>query len=97
MVVGAGPFGVNLLGEGEWQDHPSLCLLVDLNLYTPSGIAGIQPEDRGTVRHGKTVFGPHGIGGRKMKLHKACVAQLFEANDRIFDLDAIDEVARSMW
>jgi hypothetical protein len=41
------------------------------------------------------VFGALGIGGLKMKVHRTCVARLFETNDAVIDLDAIYGVARA--
>ena len=37
-----------------------------------------------------------GIGGLKMKLHKACIAKLFERNDLVLDAESILEVARTL-
>jgi hypothetical protein len=36
-----------------------------------------------------TTFGALGIGGLKMKVHKACIATLFEKNDLILDAESI--------
>ena len=41
------------------------------------------------------MFGALAIGGLKMKVHKACVARLFERNDAVLDLEAIWEIARA--
>jgi len=37
-----------------------------------------------------------GVGGLKMKIHKACIARLFEKNDLILDAEAIAEVASEL-
>jgi hypothetical protein len=95
VVVSAAPLGVNLLREGEWTSHPTLRVLVDLNPRPPLGLEGIKPTDVGKPRSGKTVFGALGLGGLKMKVHKRCVAKLFEARDQVLDLASIYEVARS--
>jgi hypothetical protein len=42
------------------------------------------------------VFGAFGIGNFKTKLHKACVARLFERNDLVLDAEAIADVAREL-
>jgi hypothetical protein len=39
-------------------------------------------------------FGALGVGGLKMKIHKACIARLFETNDAVLDAESIAEVAR---
>ena len=41
------------------------------------------------------MFGALGIGGLKMKVHRACVAQLFARNDAVVDLETIYRVARA--
>jgi hypothetical protein len=61
----------------------------------PLGIEGIEATDKGAERDGKRVFGALGIGSLKMKVHRACVAQLFERNDAVVDLEHIYGVARS--
>ena len=37
-----------------------------------------------------------GVGGLKMKIHKACIARLFERNDLILDAETIAEVAAEL-
>jgi hypothetical protein len=91
----AGAAGVRLLPRAAWVSHPRLRALADVNAVPPLGIEGIEATDKGTERDGKRVFGALGIGGLKMKVHRACVAQLFEKNDAVIDLERIYEVARS--
>ncbi len=69
--------------------------MADVNAVPPLGIEGIEASDKGTERDGKRVFGALGIGGLKMKVHRACVAQLFARNDAVVDLDTIYRVARA--
>ena len=52
--------------------------------------------DVGNIGSGKIVFGALGLGGLKMKVHKACVARLFETRDQVLDRLTIYEVARSV-
>ena len=95
LCLTAGAAGVTLVPEALWSKHPSLKALADVNAVPPLGIAGIEAGDKGAERHGKRVFGALGIGGLKMKVHRACVARLFEKNDAVIDLDAIYGVARA--
>jgi len=44
--------------------------------------------------HGKIIFGATGIGGLKMKIHRSCVARLFEQNDLVLDAEEVFAVAR---
>jgi len=95
VCLAAGAASVRLVPEALWAKHPSLKALADVNAVPPLGIAGIEAGDKGAERHGKRVFGALGIGGLKMKVHRACVARLFEKNDAVIDLDAIYGVARA--
>ena len=52
--------------------------------------------DNGAQRDGVIVFGALGVGGLKMKIHKACIAKLFERNDRVLDAETIAEVAKEL-
>jgi hypothetical protein len=62
----------------------------------PLGIEGIEVMDNGADRDGVKVFGALGVGGLKMKIHKACIARLFEKNDSVLDAEAIAEVANTL-
>ena len=42
------------------------------------------------------MFGALGVGNLKMKIHKACIARLFERNDLVLDAETIAEVAREL-
>ena len=68
----------------------------DVNAVPPLGIEGIEAGDNGVDREGVMAFGALGIGGLKMKLHKACITLLFERNDLVLDAESILEVARSL-
>lgn len=96
ILFGAGPAGVRVVPLAAWQESPTLAAVVDLNLAPPAGVEGVEPGDKGADRFGKQSFGALGVGNRKMKVHKACVASLFEQNDRVLDVEAIYQVARKL-
>ncbi len=96
IAVTAGPAGVRILREDFWGPHPTLELLLDYNLTEPLGIEGIQPGDDLTERHGKRLLGPLAVGNSKMKVHKTCVARLFERNDQVFDVTEVYAIAREI-
>jgi hypothetical protein len=52
--------------------------------------------DRAVQRHGTLCYGAIGVGGDKMKIHKAAIASLFEANDRVLDAEEIYLLGKSM-
>ncbi|HJZ75555.1 MAG TPA: hypothetical protein VKE51_27660, partial [Vicinamibacterales bacterium] len=62
----------------------------------PLGIEGVEVTDNGADRGGVIAFGALGVGGLKMKIHKACIASLFERNDLVLDAETIAEVASGL-
>jgi methylenetetrahydrofolate/methylenetetrahydromethanopterin dehydrogenase (NADP+) len=96
IVLAAGAAGVNLLEAAAWQDSPTLALLCDANATPPLGIEGIGTADKAAARHGKTVWGAIGFGALKIALHRACIAQLFESNERVLDAQEIYAIAKTM-
>ena len=52
--------------------------------------------DRGELRDGKIIWGAIGFGSLKLRIHKACIAKLFEKNDQVFDTEEIFELAKQM-
>ncbi len=95
VCLTAGAAGTTLLRRALWAGHPTLVALADVNAVPPLGIEGIEATDKATDREGKKVFGALGVGSLKMKVHKACVARLFERNDEVLDLEMIYGIARS--
>lgn len=95
ICLSAGAAGVQFLPHALWAPHPRLRALADVNAVPPLGIGGIEATDKGVERDGKRVFGALGIGGLKMKVHRTCVAQLFDRNDAVIDLETIYGVARA--
>ncbi len=96
LVVSAGAAGAVLLPASVRQSLPDLRIAIDLNAVPPLGIEGIEATDRGTERDGFRVWGALGVGGTKMKIHRKAVQELFVANDRIFDAEAILDLGRSL-
>jgi hypothetical protein len=77
-------------------DHIPTKLIADINAVPPLGIEGIDMNDNGKEREGRISFGALGIGGRKMKVHRTCIARLFEANDIIMDAELVYKVAKEL-
>jgi len=96
VCVTAGAAGATLLPRAVWEPHPTLKAVADVNAVPPLGIEGIEAGDKGNERAGKVVFGALGIGSLKMKVHRACVARLFERNDEVLDIDTIYSMARGL-
>ncbi|MER3415011.1 MAG: bifunctional NADP-dependent methylenetetrahydromethanopterin dehydrogenase/methylenetetrahydrofolate dehydrogenase [Gemmataceae bacterium] len=96
VVISAGAAGVRILTADLWQSAPDLAVLVDLNAVPPTGIEGIEPVDTARQRMGKITYGAIGVGSTKMKIHKACIARLFQANNLVLDAEAIYDLAASL-
>jgi hypothetical protein len=94
IVLASGPAGVELLRHEVWSANATIELLVDYNAAEPLGIESIEATDFLEERDGKRVLGALGVGGPKMKTHKACVRRLFESNDVILNADGVYAVAR---
>jgi hypothetical protein len=96
MFLSAGPAGVCLIPRAAWVGRAGLQVAADVNAVPPLGVEGIEVTDDGVARDGVTTFGALGIGGLKMKIHKACIAKLFEKNDLILDAESILELAEHL-
>jgi hypothetical protein len=96
LLLNTGPAGVQLVPQGAWTGRRALLVAADCNAVPPFGIEGIDPMDNGVLKEGVTVFGALGLGGLKMKVHKACIARLFERNDLVLDAETIADVAREL-
>jgi hypothetical protein len=96
LVIAAGAAGATLLPRSAWQDVKGLEVLVDLNAVPPSGIEGVNVMDRGTRRDTVICYGALGVGGTKMKIHKAAIRRLFEASDQVFDAEELLAIGRQM-
>jgi hypothetical protein len=96
IVLAAGLAGVQVLGKEVWSASPTIELLVDYNAAEPLGVEGVEAGDDLVERDGKLVLGALGVGGHKMKTHKACVRRLFERNDLVLDADGVYAVAQEI-
>jgi hypothetical protein len=96
VVFTAGAAGVEMVPEALWKDNPTLQVLADVNAVPPLGIGGIKATDKGKERSGKIAFGALGIGGLKMKIHRGCVARLFESNELVLEAEQIYALAKTM-
>lgn len=95
ILLSSGPAGVLMVPQGAWANR-GIKAAVDLNAVAPLGVEGVELNDSGAKRGGATVFGAFGVGNFKTKLHKRCVARLFERNDLVLDAETIADIAREM-
>jgi len=96
LLLNAGPAGVMLVPQRAWANRAGLEVVADVNAVPPLGVEGVDVMDDGVVKHGVRCFGALAIGNLKMKVHKACIARLFERNDLVLDAETIADVAREL-
>ena len=96
IVIAAGAPGVELLSAQARQNCATLKVAIDLSAVPPLGLAGVELTDRATDRDGAVCYGAIGVGGLKMKIHKAAVKQLFESNDQVLDAEEIYRIGQKL-
>jgi len=96
IVYAAGAIGVQLLPKSAWENNPNVELLADVNAQPPLGVEGIEATDKGKNYGGKLAFGALGIGGLKLKLHRACIGKMFESSEGVYDAEEIYALAKEM-
>jgi threonine dehydrogenase-like Zn-dependent dehydrogenase len=89
ILVAAGAAGVQLASEASWTAIPTLRVAIDLNAVPPAGIAGIEPADKARQRGQVICYGAIGVGGTKMKIHRAAIQRLFTANHLVLDAEEV--------
>jgi hypothetical protein len=96
LVIAAGAVGVVLLPKADRMACPTLRVAIDLNAVRPLGIEGVEAMDKGQEGEGMLCYGALGVGGTKMKIHKAAIARLFESNDQVLDAEEVYALAQSL-
>jgi hypothetical protein len=96
LIVAAGAAGVEQMPASALTSASGLKVAIDLNAVPPAGIGGIKATDRAVERAGVTCFGAIGVGGTKMKIHKAAIRRLFEKNDLVLDAEEIYHLGREL-
>jgi hypothetical protein len=96
LIIAAGAAGVTFLTADQRRSLGTLRVAIDLNAVPPAGLAGIEVMDKAADREGVICYGAVGVGGTKMKIHKAAVRQLFDANDQVLDTEAIFKIGEAL-
>jgi methylenetetrahydrofolate/methylenetetrahydromethanopterin dehydrogenase (NADP+) len=96
ILIAAGAAGVQFLKSQQWQAATSLKVAIDLNAVPPEGLEGIKVTDKASEQGKIVCYGAIGVGGLKMKIHRAAVAKLFDSNDAILDTAAIAALAEQV-
>ena len=95
VVISAGSEGIQLLPAAVREAASDLRVVIDLNAVPPLGVEGIEVHDRAVPYGSAVCYGAIGVGGTKMKIHKAAVRSLFERSDLCLDAEEIFQRAQS--
>lgn len=100
IVIACGAAGAQLASSSILAKATELRVAIDLNAVPPAGLEGIGVTDKARPINGSESgavgYGAIGVGGLKMKTHRAAIGSLFEANDRVLDAEAIYAIAKSI-
>jgi hypothetical protein len=96
LVIAAGAAGVELLPASVRSRCGALKVAIDLNAVPPLGIAGVESHDKAAARDGVIGYGALGVGGTKMKIHRAAIQRLFQSNDQVLDAEQIFAIGREL-
>ena len=96
IIIASGAAGIELISEDTLKQVATLKVAIDLNAVPPAGIGGISVTDQAKQFGGAVIYGAIGVGGLKMRTHKAAIQSLFESNDRVLDAAEIYSIAKSM-
>lgn len=96
VIIAAGAAGVTLLDAAGQALATSAKVLIDLNAVPPSGIDGIIPTDRAKPQGAAVVYGALGVGGTKMKIHRAAIERIFTRPDAVLDAEELLAVGEAL-
>jgi hypothetical protein len=96
LIIAAGAAGVELLSQETRTAAGSVKVAIDLNAVPPVGIAGIDAGDKAKDREGMICYGALGVGGTKMKIHRAAIQKLFEANNLLLDAEEVFQIGQQL-
>ena len=96
IVIACGAAGAELVGQEIIQRMNQLKVAIDLNAVPPAGVGGIGVTDKAKPFGAGVAYGAIGVGGLKMKTHKAAIQSLFESNDRVLDAEEIYAIAKAI-
>ena len=96
VLVAAGAAGVTLLDTAGREAATTARVLIDLNAVPPAGIAGIGATDKARADGQAVLYGALGVGGTKMKIHRAGIGRIFAATDAFLDAEELLAIGESL-
>ncbi|MDV6032190.1 MAG: bifunctional NADP-dependent methylenetetrahydromethanopterin dehydrogenase/methylenetetrahydrofolate dehydrogenase [Phycisphaera sp. RhM] len=99
IVIACGAAGIQLAEISDLIAAKDLAVAIDLNAVPPAGLGGIAVMDKAkpiSEDSDAVGYGAIGVGGLKMKTHRAAIQSLFESNDKVLNADEIYALAKAV-
>lgn len=96
LIIAAGAAGVQFLSEEGLKQMSSVKVTIDLNAVPPAGLGGIDVMEKANEQEGVTRYGAIGVGGTKMKIHKAAIRGLFADNKTVYDTESLFRLGQGL-
>ena len=96
LLIAAGAAGIQLVELDAWSRQSRLRVAIDLNAVPPAGIEGIDATARNVMLNHVASYGAIGVGNTKMKIHKAALQSLFQANDRVLNAEEVYAIGQNV-
>lgn len=96
VIFSCGAAGVELVSEEQLAMAKHCRVAIDLNAVPPAGICGIGAMDKAVERNARFDYGAIGVGGLKMKIHRASIQSLFTRNDLFLDAEEIYQIGEKI-
>jgi methylenetetrahydrofolate/methylenetetrahydromethanopterin dehydrogenase (NADP+) len=96
VVFSCGAAGATLITADQLAVASQARVAIDLNAVPPAGIEGIGVMDKAVQRGDRFDYGAIGVGGLKMKIHRAAIQSLFSRNDLYLDAEEVYAVGEEI-
>ncbi|HUE72444.1 MAG TPA: NAD(P)-dependent methylenetetrahydromethanopterin dehydrogenase [Pirellulaceae bacterium] len=96
IAIAAGAAGIELVPSEVRHNCVSLRVAIDLNAVPPLGIGGIEVTDKAKERDDALCYGAIGVGGTKMKIHRAAIERLFTASNLVLDAEQVFAIGQEL-
>ncbi len=96
LIFSCGAAGATLATADQLALASNAKVAIDLNAVPPAGIEGIGVMDKAVARGSRFDYGAIGVGGLKMKIHRAAIQSLFTRNDLYLDAEEIYSIGESI-
>ena len=96
VLIAAGAAGIELVPSEVRRNSVALRVAIDLNAVPPLGISGIEVTDKAKERDDAFCYGAIGVGGTKMKIHRAAIERLFTASNLVLDAEEVFAIGQEL-